>query len=141
MGVHAIRTGGPGSAAFPPRWPREAIRIVESVQRSSAGVLAREPRIDIAASRLLLQAPESDGRLTRYPGMLPSGHDGAWLPGEEASEEPLVLWRLRYPEGKALAKADIGPAVPRSVTESLLAGFLDCRRQCLLHETFDLGAT
>ena len=104
---------------------REAVRIVESVQWCSAGVLARELRIDITASRCLLQALESDGRLTRYPGMLPSGHDGAWLPGEEASEEPLVLWHLRYPEGKALAKARIGPAVPRSVAESLLAEFLD----------------
>lgn len=104
---------------------REAVRIVESVQWCSAGVLARELRIDITASRCLLQALESDGRLTRYPGMLPSGHDGAWLPGEEASEEPLVLWHLRYPDGKALAKARIGPAVTRSVAESLLAGFLD----------------
>lgn len=104
---------------------QEAIRIVESVQWCSSGVLARELRIDLASSRSLLEALESDGRLPRYSGMLPPGHDGAWLPEEEDCEEPLVFWHLRYPEGKALAKARIGSATPRSVAESLLADFLD----------------
>ncbi|HEY5987145.1 MAG TPA: hypothetical protein VIV12_12335, partial [Streptosporangiaceae bacterium] len=88
---------------------QEAVRIVESVQWCSAGVLARELRIETAASRSLLEALESDGHLMRYPRMLPSGYDGAWLPEEETSEEPLILWHLRHPEGKALAKARIGP--------------------------------
>jgi hypothetical protein len=103
---------------------REAARIIESVQWCSAGVLARELGTGNAASRLLLEALEADGRLARCDGMLPPGHDGAWLP-EEASEELLVLWHLRYPEGKALAKARIGPAVPRPEAEGLLAQVLD----------------
>lgn len=103
---------------------REAARVIESVQWCSAGVLARELGIGIAASRLLLRALEADGRLARYDGMLPQGHDGAWLPEEETGEEPLMLWHLRYPEGKALAKARIGSAVPRSEAEDLLAQVL-----------------
>ena len=104
---------------------RDAVRIVESAQWCTAGVLARELRSDLASSRSLLETLESDGRLTRYPGMLPPGHGGAWLPEEEACGEPLVFWHLRYPAGKALAKARIGPALPRSDAESLLADFLD----------------
>ena len=63
---------------------REAARIVESVQWCSAGFLARELGMDTVASRRLLKALEDDGRLVRYEGMLPPGHDGAWLPEEEA---------------------------------------------------------
>jgi hypothetical protein len=37
----------------------------------------------------------------------------------------LVLWHLRYPEGKPLTKARIGPAVPRPEAEGLLAQVLD----------------
>jgi hypothetical protein len=101
-----------------------AVRLVESVQWCSAGWLAREFQMTTVASLLLLEELESDGCLDRHLGMLPPGHDGAWLPEEEAGEEPLVLWHLTYPKGKALAKARIGPAMPRAVAEKLLADFL-----------------
>jgi hypothetical protein len=57
--------------------------------------------------------------------VLPPGYGrAAWLSEEEA-REPLVLWHLRSPGGRALAKARIGSAVPRPVAESLLAQVLD----------------
>jgi hypothetical protein len=102
---------------------REAVRMVESVQCCSAGVLARELGVDLAAGRSLLEALEADGRLRRYLGMLPPGYDGAWLPAEE--DETLVFWHLTYPAGKALAKARIGSPVPRHAAEGLLAEFLN----------------
>lgn len=109
----------------PASMAREAVRIVESAQWCSAGALASELHMDVAASRSLLEALEAEGRLARYTGRLPDGHDGWWLPGEETSEEQFVLWHLRYLEGKALAKARIGSPVPRSVAEGLLADVLD----------------
>jgi hypothetical protein len=105
----------------------EAVRIVEPLQWCSVGVPARELRIDLASSRSLLQALEFDGRLTRFSGMLPPGHDGAWLPEEEDCEEPLVIWHLRYPAARrwprhasALRCRDLSPKAssPTSWTAS-----------------------
>jgi hypothetical protein len=119
-----FRPGGQ-FCGVPAEMAREAARIVGSVRWCSAGVLARELGIGIEASRLLLRALEDERRLTRYDGMLPPGHDGAWLPEEEAGEDLLVLWHLRSPGGQALAKARVGSAVPRSEAENLLGQVLD----------------
>jgi hypothetical protein len=126
FGNHGCMLFAPGDqfCGVPAEMARQAARVIESVQWCSAGVLARELAIGLPASRRLLRALEDDGRVARYDGMLPPGHDGAWLPGEETGEEPLMLWHLRYPEGKALAKARIGPAVSRSQAEDLLADVL-----------------
>jgi hypothetical protein len=55
---------------------------------------------------------EDEQYLSRYPGMLPDGHDGTWLPGEETSAEPFALWHLRSPNGTQLAKAHADFAIP-----------------------------
>jgi predicted nucleotidyltransferase len=108
----------------PAAMAKDAACFVQEAQWCSAGALARRLGIAITASRLLLEALEAEQRLTRYTGRLADGHDGLWLPEEEASREPLVLWHLRYPAGMALAKAWIGSPVPRDVARSLLSTFL-----------------
>ena len=55
---------------------------------------------------------------------MPEGHGGEWLPDEEFGDEPLLLWHLSYPKGKSLAKARIGPPVPRAVAEGLVRDVL-----------------
>ena len=104
---------------------REAVRGVEAAQWCSAGALARRLSIDSAASRSLLEALEAEGYLDKpHRGPLPEGHDGEWLPGEESGDQPLLLWHLSYPKGKGLAKARVGPPVPRPVAEGLVRDVL-----------------
>lgn len=104
---------------------REAVRGVEAAQWCSAGALARRLGIDTAASRSLLEALEAEGYLDKpYSGPLPEGYDGEWLPGEESGDQPLLLWHLSYPKGKGLAKARVGPPVPRPVAEGLVRDVL-----------------
>jgi hypothetical protein len=104
---------------------REAVRGVEAAQSYSAGALARRLSIDSAASRSLLEALEAEGYLDKpYLGPLPEGHDGDSLPGEESGDQPLLLWHLSYPKGKGLAKARVGPPVPRPVAEGLVRDVL-----------------
>jgi hypothetical protein len=103
---------------------REAVRGVEAAPWCSAGALARRLSIDSAASRSLLEALEAEGYLDKpHLGPLPEGHDGEWLPGEESGDQPL-LWHLSYPKGKGLAKARVGPPVPRVVAEALVRDVL-----------------
>ena len=102
-----------------------AARTVDARQWCSAGVVARELRISLPEARALLLAMEGGGYLTRYTGLLPDGHDGAWLDGEEDGAEPLVLWHLTSPDGMQLAKAHTGSPLSRAVAEALLEGFLD----------------
>jgi hypothetical protein len=104
---------------------RAAVRAVEEAQWCSAGALARRLGLDIAACRYLLEALEADGYLNKpYRGRLPEGHGGEWLPDEEFGDKPLLLWHLCYPKGKSLAKARIGPPVPRAVAEGLVRDVL-----------------
>lgn len=104
---------------------RAAVRAVEEAQWCSAGALARRLGMDIAASRSLLEALQAGGYLAEpYRGRLPEGHGSEWLPDEEFGDEPLLLWHLSYPKGKSLAKARIGPPVPRAVAEGLVRDVL-----------------
>lgn len=104
---------------------REALRGVEAAQWCSAGALARRLSIDTAASRSLLEALEAEGYLDKpYTGPLPEGYNGEWLPGEDSGDQPLLLWHLSYPKGKGLAKARVGPPVPRPVAERLVRDVL-----------------
>jgi hypothetical protein len=104
---------------------RQAVREVEAAQWCSAGALARRLGIDAAASRSLLEALEAEGYLNKpYPGPLPEGYDCEWLPGEESGDMPLLLWHLSYPDGKQLAKARVGPPIPRAVAEGLVRDVL-----------------
>jgi hypothetical protein len=104
---------------------RAAVRAVEEAQWCSAGALAQCLGIEIPACRSLLEALAADGYLTKpYRGRLPEGHGGEWLPDEEFGDEPLLLWHLSYPKGKSLAKARIGPPVPRAVAEGLVRDVL-----------------
>lgn len=104
---------------------RAAVRAVEEAQWCSAGALARHLGMDAAACRSLLEALETGGYLNKpYRRQLPEGYRGEWLPGEESGDEPLLLWHLSYPKGKSLAKARIGPPVPRAVAEGLVRDVL-----------------
>jgi hypothetical protein len=104
---------------------RAAVRAVEEAQYCSAGALARRLGMDAAACRSLLEALQADGYLDQpYRGPLPEGYRGEWLPGEESGDEPLLLWHLSYPRGKSLAKARIGPPVPRPVAKRLVGDVL-----------------
>jgi hypothetical protein len=104
---------------------RAAVRAVAEAQWCSAGALARRLGLDIAACRSLLEALEADGYLNKpYRGRLPEGHGSEWLPCEEFGDKPLLLWHLSYPKGKSLAKARIGPPVPRAVAEGLVRDVL-----------------
>jgi hypothetical protein len=104
---------------------RAAVRAVEEAQWCSAGVLAQRLGLDIAACRSLLEALAADGYLDKpYRGLLPEGHGSEWLPDEEFGDRPLLLWHLSYPKGKSLAKARIGPPVPRIVAEGLVRDVL-----------------
>jgi hypothetical protein len=98
---------------------------VEEAQWCSAGALARRLGMDAAACRSLLEALEAGGYLKEpYCGRLPERYRSEWLPGEESGDEPLLLWHLSYPRGKSLAKARIGPPVPRAVAEGLVRDVL-----------------
>ena len=100
---------------------RAAVRAVEEAQWCSAGALAQRLGMDVAACRSLLEALAADCYLNEpYRGRLPEGHGSEWLPDEEFGNEPLLLWHLSYPKGKSLAKARIGPPVPRIVAEGLV---------------------
>lgn len=104
---------------------RAAARAVEEAQWCSAGALARRLGMDTFACRTLLEALEADGYLDKpYRGRLPEGHGSEWLPDEEFGNEPLLLWHLCYPKGKSLAKARIGPPIPRAVAEGLVRDVL-----------------
>jgi hypothetical protein len=104
---------------------RAAVRAVEEAQWCSAGALAQRLGIDIPASRTLLEALEAEGYLNKpYRGPLPEQYRDEWLPDEEFGDEPLLLWHLSYPKGKSLAKARIGPPVPRVVAEGLVRDVL-----------------
>jgi hypothetical protein len=104
---------------------RNAAREVDAAQWCSAGALARHLGIDTAASRSLLEALEAEGYLDKpYPGPLPQSHVGEWLPSEESSDQPLLLWHLSCLKGKRLAKARVGPPVPRVVAEALVRDVL-----------------
>jgi hypothetical protein len=110
---------------FPAIQAGYAARTVDAWQWCSVGVLARELQISPSEARALLLAMERGGYLIRHTGLLPDGHDGAWLVGEEGGAEPLVLWHLTSPDGIQLAKAHIGPPMSRPVAEALLEDFLN----------------
>jgi hypothetical protein len=110
---------------FPAIQAGYAARTVDAWQWCSVGVLARELQISPPEARALLLALEGGGYLTRYTGVLPDGHHGAWLADEEDGAEPLVLWHLTSPDGMQLAKAHTGSPISRAVAEALLEGFLD----------------
>ena len=104
---------------------RAAVRAVEEAQWCSAGALARRLGLDAIACRSLLEALEAGGYLDEpYCGGLPERYGSEWLPGEESGDEPPLLWHLSYPRGKSLAKARIGPPVPRAVAEGLVRDVL-----------------
>jgi hypothetical protein len=104
---------------------RAAVCAVEEAQWCSAGALAGRLGLDIAVCRSLLEALEADGYLSKpYCGRLPEGYGSEWLPDEEFGDKPLLLWHLSYPKGKSLAKARIGPPVPRAVMEGLVRDVL-----------------
>lgn len=100
---------------------RAAVRAVEQAQWCSAGALTRRFGMDPAACRTLLEALEADGYLNKpYRGRLPEGYGSEWLPDEEFGNQPPLLWHLCSPKGKSLAKARIGPPIPRAVAEGLV---------------------
>jgi hypothetical protein len=81
--------------------------------------------MDAAACRSVLEALQAGGYLDKpHRGRLPERYRGEWLPDEESGDEPLLLWHLSYPRGKSLAKARIGPPVPRAVAEGLVRDVL-----------------
>lgn len=104
---------------------RAAVRAVEEAQWCSAGALAGHLGMDPAACRSLLKALEAGGYLDEpYHGRVPEGYRSEYLPDEESGDEPLLLWHLSSPRGKSLAKARIGPPVPRPVAEGLVRDVL-----------------